>query len=642
MNNKRFLTVCVAFLFSIGIATNAFAAGVSYLPDVTSDMSGATYWTDDDQLLMTYQEIEELNSLTVSTSGTYMYDLKNQPDTVDGVALNQALLKSSGADASYYLGWTYIESENLAKQENFDELINNTQNKNPKTEQKVLYGIATRRTELRTFPSSKAIWDDPKDADLDYQYLSSVRVNEPLVITSVSADGKYYLAKNICCSGWIPAENVALCKDKTEWLGAWDISPENALVVYGDKVYTESSVTGYLTSELMLTMGTVLEKADIQDPNLLVDNRAAYQNYVVWLPVRNPDGSYAKKLTLISEHHKVSDGYLPMTKKNIAEVTFEALGNTYGWGGSLYSDDCSGYIRNIYKCFGLELARNTVWQSAMPMAKIDMQYMCREDRTAVLDALPFGSVLYFSGHEMLYLGEENGKYYVISAVGSMMQPDNPTVRQRIRSTVINTLEVRRANGNTWLDELTVALVPYWSVDSDKMPAYTWYRDGVAYCLKNKLMQGDENKLFNPGNNITYAELLQILWNKEGKPLAEQQENIESTDKKWYDDALNWAEDAKLVHEEDKAFAPYNAMTREQLASVLYEYARYKDMDTAIEDVNFAFDDISAIAGYAVDAVEYMASKGVMKGKTPTTFNPCDNTTRAEVAVMLERFFNIQQ
>ena len=157
----------------------------------------------------------------------------------------------------------------------------------------------------------------------------------------------------------------------------------------------------------MLTMGTVLELAKDVNPNGLIDNRAAYNNFVVWIPIRNDDGTYSKKLTLISEHKKVSAGFLPLTKANISKVVFSALGNTYGWGGSLNSDDCSGYMRNVYKCFGMELARNTTWQSSMPMAKIDMQYMAKEEKIKFFDALPFGTILYFNGHEMMYVGERN-------------------------------------------------------------------------------------------------------------------------------------------------------------------------------------------------------------------------------------------
>lgn len=644
MKSCTYAAICLYLLLAFVMPCGAMAEGIKYLPDVRSEMSDAEFWTTDNELLMTYDEIAEQNNLTISTNETNMYDLKNQPETVDGIALNEALLKSSQADASYYLGWTYIESETLATEKDFEELIKNTQNKSPQKEQEVLYGIAVCRTELRAFPSPKAIGDDPKDLDFDYQYLSSVRVNEPLVITSVSADGKYYLAKNICCSGWVSAESVAVCEDKQEWLSAWDIKPQDALVVYGDKVYIENSNTGIQTSNLMLTMGTVLKQADIEDPNVLIDNRAAYQNYAVWLPVRNDDGSYAKKLTLISEHNKVSNGYLPFTKENIAKVAFSALGNTYGWGGSLFSEDCSGYIRNIYKCFGLELARNTSWQAAMPMAKVDMQHMCREERLMFLDALPFGSVLYFSGHEMMYLGKENGKYYVISAISSIMQPENPSVRQRIRSTVINTLDVKRANGNTWLEDLTVALVPYWSAESSDLPRYAWYHDGVAFCLQNELMQGDENKNFNPDSNITWAELLQILWNMEDNADKAETENTNQSDKKWYDDAVNWATDSKLIHEYDKDFVADAQMTREQLASVLYLYAQHKGMDmSANENTDiFIYSDAAEISEYAVPAMQYAVDSGLMNGKTKNTINPKDNTTRAEVAVILERFIKLGQ
>ncbi|MBQ7986622.1 MAG: S-layer homology domain-containing protein [Clostridia bacterium] len=259
-----------------------------------------------------------------------------------------------------------------------------------------------------------------------------------------------------------------------------------------------------------------------------------------------------------------------------------------------------------------------------------------------MEALPAGSVLYFSGHEMMYLGSENGKYYVVSAVGTVMQPENPSVRQRIRSMVINTLEIKRANGNTWLDNLTVALVPYWQAESSDLPPYTWYHDGVAFCLKNKLMQGDENKFFNPDYKITWAEFLQILWNMEGKPGME--EGSENNQSNWYDDALEWALETKLVYEEDKGFLPDTAITREEVASVLYLYAKYKGLDTNnVEDATIAlFDDASEISEYAVSAIEFATRMGIISGKAQNTINPKDNTTRAEIAVILERFSKITQ
>ena len=625
----------ITMLLVLCMTVNCLAAGAYYLPDVTSEMSLPAYWAIETDVLMSYDEIDKLSKETISVKDTNMYDLKNMPEIIDGVALNEAIKKSSQADASYYLGWTYFECEEKATQKDYDKIIENTQNPAAKKQQKVLYGIATKRTELRTFPSPVAIWDDPLDSDFDYQYLVAIRVNEPVVITSMSKDGKYYLAKNVCCSGWIPKDAVAICKDKDEWITAWDIKNEDALVVWGDKVFTETSIVGANTSDLMLTMGTVLELAKDINPSELIDNRSAYNNFVVWVPVRNDDGTYSKKLTLISEHEKVSAGYLPLTKANISKVALSALGNTYGWGGSLNSDDCSGYMRNVYKCFGMELARNTTWQTAMPMAKIDMQYMAKEEKIKFFDALPFGTILYFNGHEMMYLGERNGKYYVISAVGSIAQSENPSKRQRIRSYIINTLDVKRTNGNTWFDELTVAIVPYFGINEKALPEYDWYHNGVAYCLKNKIMKGDENKFFNPTQNITWAELLQLLYNmEETKPKYELEE-----DAAWYAAAVKWAEENKLFYDNDKEFNPEAEVNREQLASVLYLYAQFKGYEVSVgEETNIlSYDDAFDIAEYTIPAMQYVVGAEIINGKTNSTLNPKDNATRAEIAVILERF-----
>ena len=635
MNKTKIISIFLSVLLSLSITANVLASGAYYLPDVTREMSSPSYWSEDDEVLMTYDEIEKVNEKIIIQKGTYVSDLRTAPLTINGFEINDAVKSSSKADAAYYLGWTYLLKDTIATQEEYDVLIENTQNKNPQKEQNILFGIAVERTELRVFPSDIPILDDPNDLEIDYQYLVGVRVNEPVYITSVSKDGKYYLARGICCSGWIPAKSVAICKDKQEWLDAWDIAPDDAFVVWGDRVYTEMSVSGKETSQVMLPMGTVLKLAGDIDPNVLIDNRSAYNNYAVWMPIKKDDGSYAEKLTLISEHNNVSAGFLPLTKHNIAKVAMTYLGNTYGWGAGLNSEDCSSYVRSIYKCFGLEIARNATWQAAMPMPKVDMQNMCREERIKFLDALPLGTILCFPGHEMMYLGSRNGKYYVISATGSIMQPGSETVRQRVRSTIINTLDIKRANGNTWLDELNVALVPYYDIDKNPLPDYEWYHDGVTFCIKNNIMKGDENKLFNPSNNITWAELLQILYNME----EEKPETKTDQDTTWYTAAVEWAKDSSLVYENDINFEPESAITREQLASVLFLYAKFKEYDVSVgEETNIlSYDDAFDISEYAIPAMQYIVGSGIIAGKSESTLNPKDKTTRAEIAVILHRF-----
>ena len=107
---KKILIAILSVVLSLSITVTCLAAGVYYLPDVISEMSYPSYWTDETDVLMSYDEIDKLNKETISAKGTNMYDLKNLPEVVDGISLNEAIKKSSQADAAYYLGWTYLES----------------------------------------------------------------------------------------------------------------------------------------------------------------------------------------------------------------------------------------------------------------------------------------------------------------------------------------------------------------------------------------------------------------------------------------------------------------------------------------------------------------------------------------------------
>ena len=149
------------------------------------------------------------------------------------------------------------------------------------------------------------------------------------------------------------------------------------------------------------------------------------------------------------------------------------------------------------------------------------------------------------------------------------------------------------------------------------------------------MHGDENKFFNPDQNIIWAELLQILYNmEETKPEIELEEGSA-----WYAAAVKWAKDSQLIYEIDINFEPEATINREQLASVLFLYAKFKEYDVSIgEETNIlSYDDAFDISEYAIPAMQYVVGSGIIAGKSESTLNPKDNTTRAEVAVILHRF-----
>ena len=145
----------------------------------------------------------------------------------------------------------------------------------------------------------------------------------------------------------------------------------------------------------MLTQGTALELVTDLRPDQLVNNRSPFHNYVVYLPVRRADGSYEKQMALIPETAQVSVGYLPLTEENIAMVVLNSLGDTYGWGGMMDVEDCSGMVQTVYSCFGVTIGRNGNWQWNSNLEKIDLSNTSLEEKRLVLDrclwAAPFAS-----------------------------------------------------------------------------------------------------------------------------------------------------------------------------------------------------------------------------------------------------------
>ena len=646
---RRYLSLLLCLCVMLSLGTTALGA---YMPDVTAAMSKPSYWSDlqadPTAVLMTPDQIAAQNAANAAASGTGMYDLKNLPETIDGVAQRDALIASGKADANYYLGWTYQTDGSKADQAFYGAMVSNMVDPNASAEQPLRYAVAVNRTTLHTFPSNEQILDDPADPEFDYQHLTGVRVNEPLVIYAESADGAFYLVRSICCPGWVPAEDIAICADREEWLSAWDFAPEDTLVVWG--TYTTAlSLVAPEVSRRLLTQGTALQRVELEDRNALVNNRAAYNNHVVYLPVRNEDGSYTKKLCLIAESAEVSVGYLPMTQENIAKVAFAVLGDAYGWGGMMLADDCSGYVRNIYKCFGLELARNTTWQQKMPVLQLNFTGLSDAQKAATIKALPLGATLFFSGHEMMYLGCVNDKLYVVSAVSSIMNPDVDGKRQRARDVMINTLDIKRANGNTWLQSLTGADVPYYPADSGVLAPREIEHGSVSLSpmiapkgtTVTVTAQPDRGYVFR-SLTLTDAAGTETTITDPTFPMPAGINRVQATfvpkefdDVKadaWYHDAVQWAVTNGITEgTSETTFSPTKDCTRAQAVTFLWRAAGNHEPNVTENP----FKDVSEDA-YYYKAVLWAVEKEITKGTADDAFSPNEPCTRAQIVTFLYR------
>ena len=115
------------------------------------------------------------------------------------------------------------------------------------------------------------------------------------------------------------------------------------------------------------------------------------------------------------------------------------------------------YIKDIYNCFGFQLPRNSRIQMNIPEMNVKTESMSVTEKEAILEETNPGAIMGISGHVMLYLGKDNGQHYVISMLGSYI-PETVTENfaehiVSAQKVTVNTLDVKRKNGNTWLQEI---------------------------------------------------------------------------------------------------------------------------------------------------------------------------------------------
>ena len=166
----------------------------------------------------------------------------------------------------------------------------------------------------------------------------------------------------------------------------------------------------------------------------------------------------------------------------------------------------------------------------------------------------------------------------------------------------------------------------------------WYYDSVRYVYENGLMQGSDGN-FDPDGSMTRAMIVTVLYRLDGVVQTEKNSGFtDVADDAWYADAIAWAaENGIIVGISETEFAPDANITREQLAAVIYRYAKFKGYDISAAASLGGYADADAISEYALDAFAWAVGEKLIKGTDETTISPKMTSTRAHVATILMRF-----
>ena len=167
----------------------------------------------------------------------------------------------------------------------------------------------------------------------------------------------------------------------------------------------------------------------------------------------------------------------------------------------------------------------------------------------------------------------------------------------------------------------------------------WYFDAVQYVYENDMMAGTSDTTFSPNQTTTRGMIVTILYRLEGEPTVTGTTAFtDVTADQYYANAVAWAVQNGIVAGSDATtFAPNNAITREQMAAILYRYAQFKGYDVSAKADLSTYIDAADVSAYATDAMAWASQTGLITGTSATTLSPAGQATRAQVATILMRF-----
>ncbi|MDR0905711.1 MAG: S-layer homology domain-containing protein [Oscillospiraceae bacterium] len=167
----------------------------------------------------------------------------------------------------------------------------------------------------------------------------------------------------------------------------------------------------------------------------------------------------------------------------------------------------------------------------------------------------------------------------------------------------------------------------------------WFYDAVKFVTSRGLFNGVSATEFAPNAQMTRAMLATVLYRVEGEPAvtsANPYTDVKSGE--WYTNAIIWASENGIVNGYgDGIFGTEDNITREQIVTILYRYAKLNGYNVAPSADLTKYTDAGKISDYALDAMKWAVAIGLVNGRSETTLVPEGNATRAEVATILQRF-----
>jgi len=418
------------------VAQDIPASGIPGITD--ADLSAATWvgrLAAPDAVLLDAASVRALNE-RIARLDPSMHDIRHLP-----AALSQAQVKAWILQRSARPSRALVDADGQAIDTGkLDAIMANVAIDAVPATVTPRYGMALRRTALRTFPTDLRAFSHAGDTDIDRFQESTLFPGDPLVVVHASKDAQWVFVVSPTYAAWVRAGDVAL-GEANQIFAHVDAMPYR--VITGAKPLTVYSPEAPALSELQLDMGTRVPLDTSQPPDQPVNGQSPYTSWVLSLPERDTDGRLAFRPALLQRNQDSSPDYLPLTRANIIRQAFKFLGERYGWGHAYNGRDCSGFVADVYRSMGVQMPRNTGDQATSP-GMMHTLYTAKDSHDARIKAamaLDVGDLVYIPGHVLMVIGKVDGKPYVIHDVSgiSYRQADGSMRRVKLNEVSVTPL-----------------------------------------------------------------------------------------------------------------------------------------------------------------------------------------------------------
>ena len=165
----------------------------------------------------------------------------------------------------------------------------------------------------------------------------------------------------------------------------------------------------------------------------------------------------------------------------------------------------------------------------------------------------------------------------------------------------------------------------------------WFAASAVYVRDNGIMNGTSATTFDPNGTTSRGQIAAILYRAAGSPAASggtAYSDVAET--AYYASAVRWASASGVVTGyDDGTFRPNDPITRQQMAAILWRCAGSPAAESGTD-----YADESAIASYAVTAVDWARDAGVISGRDGNRFDPSGRATCAQAVVILHRYLEL--